>query len=87
MFQKFQDALIRSEFLKPCASKTELLKLRGYYKQSLYGDNDMGRPPMTDVMGLMKWQVWRDLEGMSRDEAKQKYIEHMDTFCKLYNIP
>lgn len=74
----------KSEPLKELCDREELLKLFGYYKQAMYGDCEMGRPMMQDIPGLAKWQHWRDLIGTSQEEARQKYIELVDTYLTKY---
>lgn len=73
-----------SEKLRDVATRSELLQLHGYYKQAQYGDNEIGRPSMADIEGLARWQHWRDLEGMTEEEAKIKYIALVDTCLAKY---
>lgn len=82
--QTFEQALESSEKLREVASRSELLQLHGLYKQAQYGDNAMARPAMADIIGLARWQHWRDLEGMREEEAKQKYSALVNTCLTKY---
>lgn len=32
---------------------------------------------MMDFVGKAKWDAWKKLEGMSKEDAKRAYIEHL----------
>ena len=64
------------------------MTLHGLYKQALEGDvsHIAARPTSTDQPSLSadalkkeqeKWDAWRDNEGLSRTEAKRRYIEKL----------
>ncbi len=51
------------------------LRLYGLYKQSTVGNCTGSRPGMLDFAGRAKYDAWKALEGMSQEDAMQKYIE------------
>jgi diazepam-binding inhibitor (GABA receptor modulator, acyl-CoA-binding protein) len=52
-----------------------LLKLYGLYKQSTIGDNNTNKPGILDPKGLAKWNAWNQVKNMNSIEAKQRYID------------
>ncbi|HRI89908.1 MAG TPA: acyl-CoA-binding protein [Candidatus Hydrogenedentes bacterium] len=54
-----------------------MLKLYGLYKQSTKGDCTGARPGLLDFVGRAKYDAWKAIEGISLDEAKQKYIDYV----------
>ena len=53
----------------------KLLELYGLYKQATAGDATGSRPSAFDVKGRAKFDAWAARKGMTRDVAKQRYIE------------
>lgn len=53
----------------------KLLELYGLYKQSTAGDATGSRPSAFDVKGRAKFDAWAARKGMTREAAKQRYIE------------
>jgi diazepam-binding inhibitor (GABA receptor modulator, acyl-CoA-binding protein) len=53
----------------------KLLELYGLYKQATAGDATGSRPSAFDVKGRAKFDAWAGRKGLSKDAAKQKYIE------------
>jgi acyl-CoA-binding protein len=37
------------------------------------------RPGFTDMVGRAKWDAWNALKGQSADEAKQSYIDLIES--------
>jgi acyl-CoA-binding protein len=52
-----------------------LLKLYSLFKQGTEGDVSGKRPGMLDLKGRAKYDAWADLKGLGSDEAKQKYVD------------
>ncbi|TIC18536.1 hypothetical protein E3Q13_01896 [Wallemia mellicola] len=52
-------------------------KLRFYalFKQAKEGDVKTSRPGMMDFTGRAKWDAYKSVEGMSQEEAANKYVE------------
>jgi acyl-CoA-binding protein len=56
-----------------------LLKLYALYKQGSAGDVDGKRPGFTDMVGRAKWDAWNEQKGKSADEARQAYIDLVES--------
>ena len=56
-----------------------LLKLSALYKQATEGDNESKKPSFTDMVARAKWDAWAKLEGTTPDEAKQIYIDLIES--------
>lgn len=56
----------------------ELEKIFTYLAQALHGDvRDIvpERPPVTQVDNRIRWDYWIQVEGMSKKEARAKFLE------------
>ena len=55
------------------------MKLEFYalYKQATVGDASGKRPGMMDFVGRAKYDAWAKLEGVSKDQAMQQYIDKL----------
>jgi len=49
------------------------------YKQATEGDNEAKKPSFTDMVARAKWDAWAKLEGTTPDEAKQQYIDLIES--------
>ena len=56
-----------------------LLKIYALFKQATAGDNTEKKPSFSDFVARAKWDAWTLNKGLSADEAKQKYIELIDS--------
>ncbi|EPQ54327.1 hypothetical protein GLOTRDRAFT_78306 [Gloeophyllum trabeum ATCC 11539] len=61
--------------IKP--SQEEQLFFYKYYKQATLGDCNTTRPGMLDFTGKAKWDAWKSVEGTSKEEAMNKYVEKL----------
>lgn len=52
-----------------------LLRLYGFYKQATEGDVDTPPPAFFDFVGNAKHGAWRELRGMPKAEAMQRYVD------------
>ncbi|KAK3315140.1 putative fatty acid binding protein [Apodospora peruviana] len=79
---------------------TDRMRLYGLYKQAMEGDVDgvMERPTAATVMQGQnssdvqreqdKWDAWNSQKGLSRTEAKRRYVEALiETMHKYANTP
>ncbi|MDX1627100.1 MAG: acyl-CoA-binding protein [Fulvivirga sp.] len=82
MEDKFQEAVKRSEGLSKKPSNEVLLNLYALYKQSTEGDITGERPGGFDFKGIAKYDAWKSLAGMSKEEAMEKYIALVDDLYK-----
>lgn len=56
-----------------------LLKLYALYKQGSEGDVTGEKPGFFDFVGVAKYEAWEKLQGKDRDEAKQEYVDLVDS--------
>ena len=70
---KFEEAFGKISQLEGEVAPDEMLRLYAYYKQGTSGDfSSMNSVP--DVRDAFKFNAWTQLNGMSKEEAKQEYI-------------
>ena len=77
--KRFEDAVADSKRLDERPDNATLLKLYALYKQATEGDASGDRPGMSDFVGRAKWDAWKALEGTGADEAKQRYIDLVES--------
>jgi diazepam-binding inhibitor (GABA receptor modulator, acyl-CoA-binding protein) len=56
-----------------------LLKLYALFKQGSEGDVSGEKPGFFDFVGVAKYEAWEKLKGMESEEAKQKYVDLVDS--------
>lgn len=56
-----------------------LLKLYALYKQGSEGDVSGEKPGFFDFVGVAKYEAWEKLQGLPREEARQKYVDLVDS--------
>ena len=62
----------------PTQTADNMLIAYGFFKQATEGDNMDRRPSeSSNVVQTFKHDAWKRLYGMSKEEAKKKYIEHI----------
>ena len=71
----FDTAVANSKNLSERPDNTTLLKIYALYKQGTSGDNTEKKPGFSDMVGRAKWDAWNKLNGTSSDDAKQQYID------------
>ena len=76
---QFEQAVAESKSLPEKPDNMTLLKLYALYKQASSGDADGKRPGFGDMVGRAKWDAWNGLAGKSSDEAKQEYVDLVDS--------
>ena len=76
---QFDAAVAGSKQLPERPDNMTLLKLYALFKQGSSGDVDGSRPGFTDMVGRAKWDAWNELKGQSQDEAKQNYIDLIES--------
>ena len=57
------------------STRAEKLKLYGLYKQASVGSDRPARPGVFNVDGRMKWDAWAAEEKLSKEEARQGYVD------------
>jgi acyl-CoA-binding protein len=76
---RFQQAQADAKQLPERPDNDTMLKLYGYYKQGSQGDVSGEKPGFFDFVGVAKYEAWEKRRGMPSDEAKQKYIDLVDS--------
>jgi acyl-CoA-binding protein len=76
---RFEQAVADSKKLPEKPDNMTLLKIYALYKQASSGDVDGKRPGFTDMVGRAKWDAWNELKGKGSDEAKEAYIELIES--------
>ena len=75
----FDAAVKNSKTLSERPDNATLLKIYALYKQATEGDNEAKKPSFTDMVGRAKWDAWEKLKDMSPDDAKQQYIDLIES--------
>ena len=76
---EFDAAVTNSKSLSERPDNATLLKLYGLYKQATVGDNGEQKPGFADMIGRAKWDAWAGCKGTQQDEARQQYIDLIDS--------
>ena len=76
---QFEAAEANSKLLSEKPDNPTLLKIYGLYKQATLGDNAEKKPSFSDFVARAKWDAWTANKGVSSDEAKQKYIDLIES--------
>jgi acyl-CoA-binding protein len=71
----FEQAQADVKTLTKRPSNDDLGFLYGHYKQATEGDVTGKRPGRFDLVGRGKYDAWAGAEGLSADEAMQRYID------------
>ena len=75
----FDAAVKNSTSISERPDNATLLKIYALYKQATEGDNEAKKPSFTDMVARAKWDAWAKLEGTTPDEAKQQYIDLIES--------
>ena len=76
---RFEAAVANSKNLSERPDNATLLKIYGLYKQATTGDNADKKPGFGDMVGRAKWDAWNVCKGTSADDAKQQYIDLIES--------
>ena len=76
---QFQQAVADSKNLPERPDNATLLQIYALYKQASEGDVTDKRPGFTDMVGRAKWDAWNELKGQSQDEARQAYVDLIES--------
>ena len=53
--------------------------------QGEFGNISGDKPSVIDAMGYLKWETWKSVEGMAKEEAQKKFIAHAVQWLKDHN--
>lgn len=76
---RFEQATEEVQKLDTRPDNNTLLKLYALYKQGSEGDVTGEKPGFFDFVGVAKYEAWERLQGMGSDEARQKYIDLVES--------
>ncbi len=79
--QDFKKAFSIASKMEDKLPQDIMLQFYAYYKQATAGDNFSFNANF-DVRNAFKFNAWMQLKGISSEEAKIKYIELVNTYCK-----
>uniref|UniRef100_A0A6V7L4E5 Acyl-CoA-binding domain-containing protein 6 n=1 Tax=Bracon brevicornis TaxID=1563983 RepID=A0A6V7L4E5_9HYME len=72
--ERFNKAANHLQSLVSNLDSGQLLTFYGLYKQATAGVCDISKPNWYQVQAKQKWEAWKNLGDMKRDEAMEKYI-------------
>jgi diazepam-binding inhibitor (GABA receptor modulator, acyl-CoA-binding protein) len=75
----FEQASVDAKGLAERPDNQTLLRIYALYKQGSEGDIERPKPSMTDMVGFAKWSAWNKLKGTEQDEAKQEFIDLIES--------
>jgi acyl-CoA-binding protein len=75
----FEAAVANSKKLSERPDNATLLKIYGLYKQATEGDVSTAKPGFSDLVGRAKWDAWNAQKGKSADDARQAYIDLIES--------
>jgi acyl-CoA-binding protein len=76
---QFDQASRDAQSLTSRPDNETLLRLYALFKQASEGDVSGPAPGMFDFKASAKYNAWSNLEGVSQDSAKKKYIDLVNT--------
>lgn len=76
---QFEAAQANSKLLAERPDNPTLLRIYGLFKQATQGDNTEKKPSFSDIVARAKWDAWSAQKGLGADEAKQKYIDLIES--------
>ena len=77
--ERFQQATAAAKQLPEKPDNETLLKLYALFKQGTDGDVSGEKPSFFDFVATAKYEAWESLQGSSREDAMQKYIDLVET--------
>ena len=63
-------------------SNENLLQMYAVFKQANKGDASGDRPSAFDFKGRAKFDAWANLKGTSQENAKQQYVDLIESLGK-----
>ena len=73
--EDFESAVGRSTQLPEKPGNDVLLQLYSLYKQATEGDVSGDEPGMFDFVAKAKYSAWKELQGVSAEDAMQRYVD------------
>lgn len=76
---RFEQAQVDVKGLSEKPGNMTLLRLYALFKQATEGDAHGDKPGFADIVGKYKYDAWASLKGTDRDQAKEQYIELVES--------
>lgn len=76
---QFEQAQKDVKTLTERPSNDDLLALYALFKQGSAGDVSGKRPGMLDMVGRAKYDAWAKLAGTDQEDAKQQYVDKVQS--------
>jgi acyl-CoA-binding protein len=76
---RFEKAAKHLQMVAGNLESTSLLELYGLYKQATCGPCNTAQPSWFNVTAKRKWEAWKNLGDLSRDDAMDKYVTVLTT--------
>lgn len=76
---RFEAAAVEARQLPDRPDNDTMLQLYSLYKQGAEGDVSGDKPGFFDFVGVAKYEAWEKLRGLDTDEAKQRYIDLVES--------
>ena len=80
--EKFEKAFKRASAIKEKLPPDIMLQFYGYYKQATKGKNYSRPSGDSELRNAFKLNAWFQLNNLTEDEAKKKYIELVEKITK-----
>lgn len=80
--EKFDKAKDQLNSLKNDPGNAVKLEMYALFKQAVNGENTTKKPSSFNFVGSAKWNAWKELSGMTQDEAKLKYVKIVEDLLK-----
>ncbi len=77
--RQFEEAAAAAQKLPERPDNDTMLTLYALYKQGSKGDVSGDKPGFFDFVGVAKYEAWEKLKGMDQDEARQKYVDLVES--------
>tara|TARA_B100000925_G_scaffold291892_1_gene282232 strand:+ start:3317 stop:3586 length:270 start_codon:yes stop_codon:yes gene_type:complete len=84
--EKFKQSEDTVKSLKKRPTNDELLTLYALFKQATQGDVFGSRPSLINVKARAKWDAWKKLTGVQKDQAMENYSSTVEELVSRYGI-
>ncbi|KGO79032.1 MULTISPECIES: acyl-CoA-binding protein [Flavobacterium] len=78
----FQEAYEKASNMTQALPQDVMLKIYAYYKQATLGDAKKSYYQSYDLRSAFKMNAWMQIRHLSADEAKQHYIDLINSLIK-----
>ncbi|KAJ8010244.1 hypothetical protein DPEC_G00072990 [Dallia pectoralis] len=77
--EEFNHAKTRMGKLKNDPGNEAKLRIYALFKQATQGPCNTPKPGMLDFVGKVKWDAWKSLGSVSQDDARQQYVDLIES--------